>query len=400
MAQKFNYMDHAATTAVRPEVLEAMLPYFSEKYGNPSSVYNLAQESRKALDDAREKVADILGARPMEVIFTSGGTESDNAALKGIAFASKGSGNHIITTAIEHHAVLHTGHTLEKFGFDVTYLPVDRYGMISLEDLEKAINERTTLVSIMLANNEVGTIEPIAEAARIIRDKEKSLRRKIAFHTDAVQGAGSLDLNVDKLGVDSLSLAAHKFYGPKGVGVLYLRRATPFTVQQDGGGQERHKRAGTENVPGIVGAAKGLDLAVASQESYNQHCRRLRDRLIEGVLASVDHASLTGHPTQRLANNASFTFEFIEGESILLNLDMLGIAASSGSACTSASLEPSHVLMAMGVPIETAHGSLRLTLGWDNTLEDAEQVIAVLPPIIAKLRALSPLAAAPERGWA
>jgi cysteine desulfurase len=385
-------MDHAATTSVHPQVLEAMLPYFSEQYGNPSSVYSLAQEGRKAVDEARETVADILGCKPSEIIFTSGGTESDNTALKGVAFAAKNNGNHIITSSIEHHAVLHTCHQLEKFGFEVTYLPVDQHGLVDPDDVARAITDRTILVSIMLANNEVGTVEPIAEIAKVIKDQSKGPRRKIAFHTDAVQGAGTMNLNVDELGVDLLSLSSHKYRGPKGTGVLYIRRATPFVEQQQGGGQERHKRAGTENVAGIVGAAKGLKLAVEAMESHNAHRQRLRDKLIAGILNGIDKSRLNGHPTQRLANNVNVCFEYVEGESILLNLDMLGIAASSGSACTSASLEPSHVLLAMGVPIEIAHGSLRLTVGEDNTEEEADYVLSVLPGIVEKLRALSPLA--------
>ncbi|MBU2009544.1 MAG: cysteine desulfurase NifS [Chloroflexi bacterium] len=385
------YMDHAATTPVRPEVLEAMLPYFSQRYGNPSSVYTLAQEARQAVENARATVAQVLGSNPREVIFTSGGTESDNLALKGVAFAMREQGNHIITSSIEHHAVLETGHYLEKFGFDVTYLPVDKYGLVKVEEVEKALTPRTILVSIMYANNEVGTIEPIAEVGRLL--KERSGERKIAFHTDAVQAAGVLDLDVSRLGVDLLSLSAHKFYGPKGVGLLYLRRGTPFLPQQRGGSQERNRRAGTEDVAGIVGMGVALKLAAEQMGSYNQHCSRLRDRLIKGVLERIDRVFLTGHPTQRLPNNASFYLEYIEGESILLSLDMEGVAASSGSACTSASLEPSHVLTCMGIPVEVAHGSVRFTLGWENTDGDVDHVLSVLPPIVKRLRAMSPLAA-------
>ncbi len=393
MANKVVYLDHAATTAVHPQVLEAMLPFFSQNYGNPSSIYSVAQEARKALDGSRESVAQVLGARATEVVFTGSGTEADNAAVRGVALALKEKGNHIITSAIEHHAVLHTCAALEKLGFTVTYLPVDKQGLISLEGLEKALTANTSLVSIMLANNEVGTIEPIAEASRIIKEKAKAFNRRIYLHTDAVQGAGTLDLNVDKLGVDLLSLAAHKFYGPKGVGVLYLRRGTPFIPWQTGGAQERNRRAGTENVPGIVGLATAMKLAEEKRESYNQHCRRLRDRLISGIRERVSGAFLNGHPTQRLANNANFCFQYVEGESILLNLDFMGICASSGSACTSASLEPSHVLMAMGVPVEMAHGSVRLTFGWDNTDADVDAVLNVLPGVVDRLRAMSPLAA-------
>jgi len=384
--RKLVYMDHAATTPVHEKVLEAMLPYFSEQFGNPSSIYGVARNARKALDDARETVANVLGCKPNEIIFTSGGSESDNTAIKGAAFAAKAGGNHVITSSIEHHAVLHTCHFLERFGFEVTYLPVDRFGLVDPAEVERAITDRTILVSIMTANNEVGTIEPIADIARLLKGRD------IVFHTDAVQAGGALDLDVDRLGVNMLSLSAHKFYGPKGVGVLYVRRGTPFLPQQQGGGQERHRRAGTENVPGIVGLAKALELATAHLESNNAHCRRLRDLLIEGIQSRIERVYLNGHPTQRLPNNANLSFEFVEGESILLNLDMMGVAASSGSACTSASLEPSHVLMAMGVPVEIAHGSLRLTVGVDNTQEDVDYVLSILPGIVQKLRAMSPLA--------
>ena len=383
------YLDHAATTPVHPRVLEAMLPYFTEKFGNASSIYSMARDSRKALDDARDSVAEVLNCKPTELIFTSGGSESDNTAIKGSAFANKSAGNHIITSSIEHHAVLHTCQFLEKFGFEVTYLPVDKFGVVDPAEVEKAITDRTVLVTIMLANNEVGTIEPIREISRITRAKG------VTLHTDAVQAAGALDLSVDKLGVDMLSLSGHKFYGPKGVGVLYVRRGVPFLPQQQGGGQERNRRAGTENVAGIVGFAEAFKLAYDNVQSTNEHCIGLRDRLIKGVLESIDHVMLNGHSTERLPNNVNLAFEYVEGESILLNLDMLGIAASSGSACTSSSLEPSHVLTAMGVSVEVAHGSLRMTLGTDNSEEDIDYVISVLPGIIQKLRALSPLVAKP-----
>ncbi len=384
---RFIYLDHAATTPVHPAVLEAMLPYFTEKYGNPSSVYSVAREARKALDWARDTVAGILGASPSEIIFTSGGSESDNLALKGIAFANQQKGNHIITTQVEHHAILHTCEYLEKrFGFRITYLPVDENCVVDLDALEKAITPETILVSVMYANNEVGTVQPIEEISHILRH-----RGGIAFHTDAVQAGGSLDLNVDKLGVDMLSLSAHKFYGPKGVGVCYVRKGTTYWPQQQGGGQERGRRAGTENTAGIVGLATALKLAYEQLESNNTHAAMMRDRLIEGI-RPIPGAYLTGHPTNRLPNNASFVFDYVEGESILLSLDMLGIGASSGSACTSATLEPSHVLKAMGVPIERAHGSLRLTTGRDNVEEDMDRVVQVLPGIIDRLRAMSPLA--------
>lgn len=397
MAKPMIYMDHAATTPVAPKVLEAMLPYFSEKYGNPSSIYALAQESRKAVDESREMVAKVLGCRATEVVFTSGGSESDNTALKGVAFAARQWGNHIITSSIEHHAVLHTCQYIEKFGFEVTYLPVDRYGMVNPEDVEKAITDRTILVSIMLANNEVGTIQPIPEISKVIKAKSKRNGHGIVFHTDAVQGAGAVDINVDRLGVDLLSLSSHKFYGPKGMGVLYIRRGAPFVPQQAGGSHERYRRAGTENVSGIVGTAVALEMADQDLASNSAHCRSLRDKLIEGIQKGIPRAHLNGHPTERLPNNVNFSFEFVEGESVLLGLDFEGIAASSGSACTSASLEPSHVLTAMGVPNEAAHGSLRLTVGLDNTEEEVESALQVLPGIVERLRALSPLTSSSSR---
>ena len=394
MPQRFIYLDHAATTAVRAEVLQAMLPYFSERFGNPSSMYRLAQEARKAVDEARLTVANILGCRANEVIFTSGGSESDNTAIKGIALASRQWGNHIITSAIEHHAVLHTCQFLENFGFEVTYLPVDSEGLVDPQSLEEAITERTVLVSIMYANNEIGTVEPIAAIADMLKVKGKRMGRNLVFHTDAVQGAGALDLNVDHLGVDSLSLSSHKFYGPKGAGVLYVRRGTPFMPQQQGGAQERYRRAGTENTPGIVGTAVALRLAVEEQEDMSHRLTGLRDRIIQEVPKRIERTRLNGHPTQRLPNNVNFSFESVEGEPVLLGLDFAGICASSGSACTSASLEPSHVLTALGLPADIAHASLRLTLGRENTAEDVDYLLETLPDIVTKLRALSPLARA------
>ncbi len=385
---KLIYMDHAATTAVRAEVLEAMLPYFSERYGNPSSLYSLAQESRQAVDESRETVARVLSCRASEVMFTSGGTESDNTALRGAAIALWPTGNHIITTGIEHHAVLHACHSLESLGFETTFLTVDRYGMVDLKDLEQAITPRTTVVSMMMANNEIGTILPIAGAAKLVKDRAKRMGRTIVFHTDAVQAAGYLDLNVRSLGVDMLSLSSHKFYGPKGSGVLYVQRGTPFTPQQVGGGQERQRRAGTENVPGIVGTAKALELATEETAWLSRHTQSLRDRLIQGIQERIPHAYLNGHPTQRLPNNVNFSFEHIEAEPVLLGLDFHGVAASSGSACTSASLEPSHVLVATGLTAELAQASLRLTLGRDNTGDDVEHVLKVLPELVSKLRAM------------
>ena len=382
--QDLIYLDHAATTPVAPAVLEAMLPYFSERFGNPSSVYATARESRRAIDAARDAVAVVLGARSSEIVFTGSGTESDNLAIKGVAFANRVRGNHVITSQVEHHAVLHSCDYLEKFGFRVTRLPVDRLGVVDLDALEAALDDQTILVSIMYANNEVGTVEPIREVVRIVKGRNP----RTVVHTDAVQAGGALDLSVDRLGVDMLSLSGHKFYGPKGVGVLYVRRGTPYWPQQHGGAQERNRRAGTENVPGIVGFAAALKLAYDRLEENNAHVRRLRDRIVAGVLVSVDRAVLTGHPTERLPNNASFCFEGVEGESVLLSLDQQGIMASSGSACTSASLEPSHVLLAMGLPPELAHGSLRITTGLDNTDEQIDRLLAVLPETISRLRAL------------
>ena len=388
---KMIYMDHAATTPVRPEVMEAMLPYFSEKFGNPSSLYVLAQESRKAVDEAREAVAAVLGCRTSEVIFTSGGSESDNTALKGAAFALKGSGNHIITSSIEHHAVLHTCQYLEDSGFQVTYLPVDRDGLVDPDKVVQAITNGTILVSIMLANNEIGTVQPVTEMARRVKEAAKARGQTIVFHTDAVQAAGFLDIDVNKLGVDMLSLSSHKIYGPKGTGVLYLRRSTPFTPQQLGGSQERQRRGGTENLPGIVGTGVALKLASEERESNAEHCRRLRDRLIAGLKKGMEGVRLNGHPSIRLPNNASFSFEGVEGEPILLGLDFAGVAASSGSACTSGALEPSHVLLALGSSADIAQGSLRLTLSKDNTDDEVDYVLQVLPDLVRRLRSMPSL---------
>ncbi|PZC49093.1 MAG: cysteine desulfurase [Chloroflexi bacterium] len=382
------YLDHAATTPVDPQVLEAMLPYFTGSFGNPSSLYTLAQKSRMAVDEARDRVAKVLGCRSSEVIFTSGGTESDNTALRGAALALRQSGNHIITTNIEHHAVLHACHWLEGMGFRVTYLAVDRQGLVDVEALVEAITDQTIMVSVMLANNEIGTVQPVGAISRRVKQRAQELKRSIVVHTDAVQGPGFLDVNVDQLGVDLLSLSAHKFYGPKGVGLLYLRRRTPFEPQHLGGGQERQRRAGTENVPGIVGAALALERADAERESTVAHCLQLRERLIAQIQDSVPEARLNGHPTERLANNVNFSFGRVEAEPVLLGLDLEGIAASSGSACTSASLEPSHVLLALGLSADQARSSLRLTLGGANTEEEMDHVLSVLPKLVARLRAL------------
>jgi len=392
LPEKLIYMDHAATTPVRPDVLKAMTPYFRESFGNPSSIYTLAQESRKAVDDAREKVARALGARVSEIVFTSGGTESDNTALKGAAFALRNVGNHIVTTAIEHHAVLHTCHQLEQFGFEVSYLPVDQYGLVTPAQVAEAVNGRTVLVSVMMANNEIGTIEPVAEIAKAVKDRAGSLGHTIVVHTDAVQAAGYLDLDVNALGVDMLSLSAHKFHGPKGVGALYVRRSTPFEPQQMGGGQERQRRSGTENVPGIVGMGEALRIADGSREQASAYCTRLRDRIIAEIRRRLDGVYLNGHPTQRLPNNVNVSFESVEGEPILLGLDFAGICASSGSACSSASLEPSHVLVAIGRPAAIAQASLRLTVGLENTDEDVDYVMSVLPDLVRRLRSMPSLA--------
>jgi cysteine desulfurase len=382
------YLDHAATTAVDPRIVEAMLPYWTERYGNASSIYQVGREAKHALDQARQTVAELLNCTYNEVIFTSCGTESDNLALRGVAFERRyrANKNHIISSPIEHHAIGHTLEQLEKyFGFEVTLVPVDGYGLVDPGEVEKAIRPDTAIISIMYANNEVGTIEPIAEIGEIAR------AHKIPFHTDAVQAGGTLSLDVQALQVDLLSLSAHKFYGPKGVGVLYARRGTPFLPMQTGGSHERNRRAGTENIPYIVGLATALKLAYEEVETSNARITRLRDRLIAGVLERVPDSLLSGHPTQRLANNASLLLKYIEGESILLNLDMMGVAASSGSACTSSSLEPSHVLTAMGFPHEVAHGSLRLSLGKENSEEDVDYLVEILPGIVEKLRRMSPL---------
>ncbi|MCH7552411.1 MAG: aminotransferase class V-fold PLP-dependent enzyme [Chloroflexi bacterium] len=380
------YLDHAATTAVHQKALEAMLPYFSEKFFNPSSMYAPAQACRHALERARHQVAQCLGCKPTEIIFTSGGTESDNAAIKGSAEAMEGQGRHIITTAIEHHAVLHTCQDLEDRGYRVTYLPVDGKGMVDPDKVEAAITPETTVVSIMLANNEIGTIEPIPDIAAIVKAKAKSLGTQIILHTDAVQGAAYLDLTVDRLGVDSLSLSAHKFNGPKGVGILYLRKATPFEPQQVGGSHERNRRAGTENVAGIVGAATALTIATEERDSTAEHCLGLRERLIKGIRETIPKARLNGHETRRLPNNVNFSFEGTDSQWTLMALDEAGIAASTGSACRTASLDPSHVLIATGVPANRAIGTLRLTLGQENTVEQIDHVLKILPDIIANVR--------------
>lgn len=377
------YLDNAATTPVDKRVLETMLPYYSDVFGNPSSPYSYGQEAKKAIEEAREKVAKALGADSDEIYFTSGGSESDNWALKGVAYALKDKGNHIITTEIEHHAVLNTCRYLEKEGFKVTYLPVDEYGLVKPEDLKKAITDKTILVSIMFANNEIGTIEPIEELVKIAHEKN------VYFHTDAVQAVGNIPIDVKKLDVDLLSLSAHKIYGPKGVGALYIKKGVKIHSLIQGGTQERNRRAGTENVPGIVGLGEAIELITKDLDSHINKLTFLRDKLINGILEKIPYARLNGHPTKRLPGNVNVSFEFIDGESLILNLDMAGICASSGSACTSGSLEPSHVLLAIGRSRELARGSLRLTIGKDNTEEDIDKVLEVLPQIIKRLRSIS-----------
>ena len=392
-SEKLIYVDHAATTPVREEVLSAMLPYFSGAFGNPSGLYAVAQEARKAVDDSREAVARCLGARMSGVVFTSGGTESDNAAVKGVAFAMRNVGKHVITTAVEHHAVLHACHQLEQFGFDVTYLPVDEYGLVDPDDVGRAITGQTVLVSVMLANNEIGTVQPISDISRVVKAEAARRGQTITMHTDAVQGGAFLDLDVKVLGVDMLSLSAHKFYGPKGVGALYVRRGTPFEPLQIGGGQERQRRSGTENVPGIVGMAEALRLAAEERESESKRLIDLRDMIASGIGETVEDVYFNGHPTRRLPNNVNVSFKGVEGEPVLLGLDFAGISASSGSACSSASLEPSHVLLAIGRSADVAQGSLRITLGRDNTEDDTDYLLSVLPEIVGKLRAMPSLSA-------
>ncbi|MGQ9557198.1 MAG: cysteine desulfurase NifS [Desulfurispora sp.] len=379
------YFDHSATTPVHPEVASIMCEYLKEHFGNPTSLHYFGRKVRKDVEAARETVARAIGADPSEIVFTSGGTESDNMAIHGVAYANKNRGNHIITSAVEHHAVLNTVKALGKEGFSVTILPVDKHGLVSVEDVASAINDKTILITIMHANNEVGTIQPIAEIGKLARE------RKIIFHTDAVQSFGKIPVNVDELGVDLLSISGHKIYGPKGIGALYIRKGTRWRQTLfHGGAQERLRRAGTENVPGIIGLGKAVELAMAEMESESARLRQLTDRLIAEV-TRLPYVELTGHPEKRLPGHASFVFRFIEGESMLLSLDMKGVAASSGSACTSGSLEPSHVLLAMGIPHEVAHGSIRITMGRDNTMEDIDYFLEVMPPIVERLRAMSPL---------
>lgn len=379
------YMDNAATTALRRDVLDAMMPYLTDIYGNPSSLHYFGQEAHKAVENARHQVASALNAEDNEIVFTGCGTEADNMALKGIAEKYQSKGKHIITSSVEHHAILHTCEYLEKHGFEVTYLPVDEYGMVKAEQVRDAIRSDTILVSIMFANNEVGTIMPIKEIGAVCREKG------VFFHTDAVQAVGHVAIDVKAMNIDLLSLSAHKLHGPKGVGALYIRKGIVVPPLLHGGAQERRKRAGTENVAGIVGLGKAIEIACSDIEGTSKRMCYLRDKLINGIEASIPEVKLNGHRTERLPSNVNFSIKYIEGESILLMLDINGIAASSGSACTSGSLDPSHVLLAMGMPHETAHGSLRLTLGDDTTEDDIDYVLEVLPEIVVKLRKMSPL---------
>lgn len=382
---RFVYLDHSATTPVDQKVLEAMLPFFSMDFGNPNSLHAWGRKARQAVNQARDEVSRLINAEPSEIIFTGGGSEADNIAIKGVAFAKKDKGRHIITSAIEHHAVLDTCKWLEKEGFDITILPVDESGTIRPKELRKAIRPDTILVTIHFANNEIGTVQPIEQLGNICREQG------VLFHTDAVQAAGHISIDVKKLPIDLMTMAAHKMYGPKGVGALYIKKGVKIVPLIHGGGQERGLRSGTENTAGIVGFGKAAALAsdrLAKDEPEKE--RNLRDRLIDGILEKIEDAMLTGHRTERLPFHASFCFRYIEGESLLLRLDALGIGASSGSACTSGSLEPSHVLLAIGLPHEIAHGSLRLTLGKDTSEEDIDYVLENLPKVVESLRAMSP----------
>ena len=389
------YLDYASTTPLHPQVREAMLPYLEERFGNPSATYGLARQASEAIEAARDSVASLLGCRSTEVSFTSGGTESINTAIKGVAFAQQLArmGNHIITSAIEHHAVLHSCQYLEKFGFEITYLPVDSDGMVDPADAARAVNERTVLVSVMTANNEIGVVEPVAEIAQAVRERARQIDRRIPFHTDAVQAANALSLNVDELGIDLLSLSSHKFYGPKGSGVLYLRRGTPFLPQQSGGGQERQRRAGTENVAAIVGTARALELAQQNRAAYSEACCQLRDRLLDGILTRFPDATCNGCRERRLPNNVNVSFPGADARDMLRRLDEAGIAASAGSACNEETLEPSHVLLAMDVPLQRAVGTLRLTVSPHTTEAEIDRLLALLPEVVEGARTPESVAA-------
>lgn len=385
MEKPFIYLDHAATTATKQEVLNEMLPYFGEIYGNPSSVYGFSQKSKAVISSCRDKLAQTIGAKSNEIYFTAGGSESDNWALKATAEVYKEKGKHIITTKIEHHAILHTAKYLEQQGFDVTYIDVDENGIVKLQDLQNAIRPDTILISVMFANNEIGTIEPIKEIGKIAKENH------ILFHTDAVQAYGQIPIDVDDLNIDMLSVSGHKINGPKGIGFLYIRTGIKIRSFIHGGGQERARRAGTENVPGIVGLAKASEIAINTMDERTKKEIQLRDYLIKRLLSEIPYSRLNGHREKRLPNNVNVSFQFIEGESMLIMLDMKGVCASSGSACTSGSLDPSHVLLAIGLPHEIAHGSLRLTLGEENTKEEIDYVVENIKQIVERLRTMSPL---------
>lgn len=392
MKDRHIYLDHAATTPVHPEVLQEMLPFFTDKFGNPSSIYGYGRDAKRAIEESRNKVAKAIGADPSEIFFTGSGTEADNWAIKGVAFANKDTKNHIITTSIEHPAILHACQYLEDDGFEVTYLPVDKDGLVSVDRLRSEIRYNTALVSVAFANNEIGTIQPIAQIAELCKE------RGVYFHTDAVQAIGNIEIDVNEMNIDLLSMSGHKFYGPKGVGALYVKKGVKLASVMHGGAQESKRRAGTENVAAIVGMGKAIEIASLNIEESNRKLINLRDRTIKGIMERIPYVRLNGHGQQRLPGNVNIAIEFVEGESMLLMLDNKGIAASSGSACTSGSLDPSHVLLAIGLPHEIAHGSLRLTFGEDNTDDDVDVLLDTLPAIVEKLREMSPLYEEVERG--
>jgi cysteine desulfurase len=379
------YLDHNATTPVHPEVLEAMLPYYKDKFGNASSIHSFGRETKVALEESREKVAKFINASPQEIYFTSGGTESDNLAIKGTAFANRKKGKQIITSKIEHHAILESCKFLEKEGFQVTYLPVDKYGLVDPDDLKKALRENTILVSIMHANNEVGTIQPIEELCKIAK------KRGAYFHTDAVQSVGKMPVDVQKLDVDMLSMSGHKIYGPKGVGAIYIKKGTRVISWSHGGSHERSRRAGTENVPGIVGLAKAMEIAYRDMEEQSQHLKNLTETFYQKLTQTISDVILNGRMEERIPNTLNLSFKAVEGESIILSLDLKGVAVASGSACTSGTLEPSHVLSAMGIAPDIAQGTIRFSFGRDNTMDDVDYVVEILPEIVSRLRAMSPL---------